>query len=41
VQISYCQRCGEAIQPHISCWNCGWSNVQGREVAKVEAAEEE
>jgi large subunit ribosomal protein L32 len=39
--ICYCQRCGEAIQPHISCWHCGWSNVQGREVVKIEADEEE
>ncbi|MEI7687962.1 MAG: 50S ribosomal protein L32 [Planctomycetota bacterium] len=41
IQVSFCTRCGHAIQPHISCWNCGWSNIQNREVAQVEAAEEE
>jgi large subunit ribosomal protein L32 len=40
-QYAYCQRCGEAIQSHVSCWNCGWSNVQNREVVVIEVAEEE
>jgi len=39
-QNTYCNRCGHAIQPHVVCWNCGWSNVQGREAIVVEKEEE-
>jgi len=39
-QNTYCNRCGHAILPHAVCWNCGWSNVQGREAVVVEKEEE-
>jgi large subunit ribosomal protein L32 len=41
VQFAFCTRCGEAIKSHSTCWNCGWSNVQGREMVQIEAEEEE
>jgi large subunit ribosomal protein L32 len=39
--ICYCGRCGEAIRPHLACWNCGWSNVQEREVVAMKEEGEE
>jgi large subunit ribosomal protein L32 len=39
-QNSYCNRCGNPVLPHAVCWNCGWSNVQGREMIVVEKEEE-
>jgi len=39
-QNAYCNRCGHPIQPHVVCWNCGWSNVQGREAVVIEAKKE-
>jgi large subunit ribosomal protein L32 len=38
-QNTYCNRCNHAILPHHICWNCGWSNTQGREVVAVESQE--
>jgi ribosomal protein L32 len=38
-QNTYCNHCGNAILPHRLCWNCGWSNTQGREVVKLEKQE--
>lgn len=39
-QYAFCDRCGEAIRPHTVCAECGYYNVQGREVVAVEAEEE-
>jgi ribosomal protein L32 len=30
-QNTYCNNCGNAVLPHVVCWNCGWLNTQGRE----------
>ena len=38
-QNTYCNRCGNAILPHRLCWNCGWSNSQGREMVALEKQE--
>ena len=35
-QNAYCNRCGSATLPHVVCWNCGWHNIQGREVINME-----
>jgi len=35
----YCNRCGVAVKPHSLCWNCGWSNIQGRELVSMETKE--
>ena len=39
-QNTYCNRCGNPVLPHVVCWNCGWSNVQGRELIVVEEKKE-
>jgi len=39
-QNTYCTRCGSAVLPHSACWNCGWHNIQGREVVNMEEKEE-
>jgi large subunit ribosomal protein L32 len=39
-QNTYCNRCGNAILPHACCWNCGWHNIQGREVVAESEAKE-
>ena len=38
-QNAYCNQCGNPIRPHFVCWNCGYSNVQGREAVTIEAEE--
>jgi large subunit ribosomal protein L32 len=38
-QNTYCNRCGNAILPHYVCWNCGYYNIQGKEVVAMEAEE--
>ena len=38
-QNTYCNRCNNAILPHRLCWNCGWSNTQGRQVVDLEFQE--
>ena len=38
-QNTYCNRCGSAILPHYVCWNCGYYNIQGKEVVVVEEKE--
>lgn len=38
-QNSYCNRCGNAVRPHLVCWQCGWHNIQGREVVAMETKE--
>lgn len=40
VQVGFCSRCGQTVKQHASCWNCGWSNAQGRELVKIETEEE-
>lgn len=37
---TYCNRCGNPVLPHVVCWNCGWSNVQGRQLVEVSQKEE-
>ncbi len=39
-QNTYCNRCGNAVLAHTVCWNCGWSNTQGRELVPVAEKEE-
>ena len=40
-QLCYCDRCGNPIASnHFSCWNCGWSNIQKRELINMEKKEE-
>jgi ribosomal protein L32 len=39
-QNTYCKRCGNAILPHMVCWNCGWHSIQGREVVAETEKEE-
>ena len=39
-QNTYCNRCGQAILPHVCCWNGGWHNTQGREAVVHEEEEE-
>jgi len=34
IQVQYCVSCGEPVQPHRVCGNCGW--FQGRQVDKFE-----
>lgn len=39
-QNTYCNRCGVAVLPHSVCSNCGWHNIQGREIVNMEEKEE-
>lgn len=39
-QVTYCNRCGAAILPHVVCAECGWHNIQGREVVAAEETKE-
>ena len=40
-QLCYCDRCGNPIASnHFACSNCGWSNVQKREMVAMEKKEE-
>jgi large subunit ribosomal protein L32 len=39
-QLCYCNRCGNPVQSHCVCSQCGWSNPQGREVISTERKEE-
>ncbi len=38
-QNTYCNRCSNPVLPHTACWNCGWSNTQGREVVATDFEE--
>jgi large subunit ribosomal protein L32 len=40
-QIQYCSRCGAPVLGHHLCWQCGWSNSQGREMVSMEKDEKE
>ena len=37
IQVQYCAQCGEPVQPHRVCQNCGF--YQGREVVAPKAEE--
>ena len=40
-QLCYCNNCGNPIASnHVLCSNCGWSNIQKREVVSMEKKEE-
>jgi ribosomal protein L32 len=39
-QLCYCNRCGNPVQSHCVCSNCGWSNPQARELISTEKKEE-